>query len=146
MSLSPIKSMAKALLEQPRIQPVPEDHEGEAEAWPSPLTIIGFAFLTFNSGMAVSLYSRDFGAVSYLVSAYMDLVMIFYCRHLYERTPPGLPRRELLKIVMWLLATMHIIALFKLLEFWFLADSSTADFLNDTACPHQHPLFAPMAP
>ncbi|CAO2037682.1 unnamed protein product [Urochloa humidicola] len=136
MSLSPIKSMAETPLKQPAIQaPVPEDHKG---AWFSPLAIIGFAFLAFSSAMNVSLYSREFGAVSFLVSAYMDLVMIFYCQHLYERTPPGLAlRRELLRMVMWLLAAMHIIAFFKILEFWFLSIrtgvSSTADFLNDTA-------------
>ncbi|RLM79094.1 uncharacterized protein C2845_PM12G06800 [Panicum miliaceum] len=38
--------MDEALIEQPAV----EDHEG---AWPSLLTIIGFAFLTFNSFMAV---------------------------------------------------------------------------------------------
>ncbi|CAN6271942.1 unnamed protein product [Urochloa humidicola] len=137
MSLSPIKSMAETPLKQPAIQaPIPEDHKG---AWLSPpLAIIGFAFLAFSSAMNMSSYSREFGALSFLISAYMDLVMIFYCQRLYERTPLGLPlRRELLRMVMWLLATMHIIAIFKILEFWFLTigtgGSSTADFLNGTA-------------
>ena len=52
--------MAETLLEQgqPLIQPPPED-SNKGEAWPpSPLTIVGFAFLTFNSAMAVSVAQR----------------------------------------------------------------------------------------
>jgi hypothetical protein len=46
--------MDEALIEQPAV----EDHEG---AWPSLLTIIGFAFLTFNSFMAVYRSNGDVG-------------------------------------------------------------------------------------
>ncbi|RCV04865.1 hypothetical protein SETIT_1G035500v2 [Setaria italica] len=110
------RSMAEALLEQTLIQPAPEDHEG---AWaPSLLTLVGFKFLTFSSAMAVSSWCRDYGAVAFVTFSYLDLVMLFYCLRLYERTPPPeSPRRELLKMVMWILATMHTIAVFKLLEF-----------------------------
>lgn len=115
-------SMAETLLEhgrRPLIQPSPEE-DSKGGAWPSPLTIVGFAFLTFNSAMAVSSWRSGFGAISFVAFSYLDLVMLFYCMSMYQRTPPGSPQlRERLKMAMYLLTTMLTIAFFQLLEFWF---------------------------
>ena len=115
-------SMAEALLgqRQPLIQPSPEDSK-QGGAWPSLSTIVGFAFLTFNSAMAVSSWrSSGFGAVCFAAFSYLDVAMLFYCLRMYQKIPPGSsPLRERLKMAMWLLATMLTIAFFQLLEFWF---------------------------
>jgi len=91
--------MDEALIEQPGV----EDHEG---AWPSPLTISGFAFLTFNSFMAVYRSNGDVGAIFFVVFSYLVLVSLFYCLRQYERTPPESPRREHIKMAVWLLTTL----------------------------------------
>ncbi|TVU33073.1 hypothetical protein EJB05_24858, partial [Eragrostis curvula] len=95
----------KTLLKQPAIPPVPER--------PSLLTIVSFAFLTFNSAMAV-LGSHPFACFSFLT-----IVLLFRCLRWYEAAALGSPRREHLKMAVWLLTTMLTIAFFMLLEFWF---------------------------
>lgn len=130
----------KPPMAEPLLEPAPEDSKG---AWLSPLKILGFAFLTFNSVMAVSSWNRGFGAVSFVAFSYLDLVTLFYCLRMYQMMPPGSPHRENLKVAMWLLTSMLTIAFFQLLEFWFLSIGATenfvTDFQNDTACLHQHP-------
>jgi len=70
------------------------------------LTVMGFLFLTFNSGMAVYRSNGDYGAIAFVAFSYLDLVSLFYCLRLYERTTPESPRREHLKMAVWLLTTM----------------------------------------
>lgn len=70
------------------------------------LTVIGFLFLTFNSGMAVYRSNGDYGAIAFVAFSYLDLISLFYCLRLYERTTPESPRREHLKMAVWLLTTM----------------------------------------
>ncbi|CAL4889150.1 unnamed protein product [Urochloa decumbens] len=138
-------SMDEAMLEQPLIQPAPMDHDG---ARPWLLTIVGFMFLTFSSALALSSCNRGYGAVAFVVFSYLDLVMLFYCLRLYERTPPeSLHRRELLKMVMWVLTTMHTIAVFKLLEFWFLStENSIKNFQDDTPMSSSAYAYPPAVP
>jgi len=139
-------SMAETLLEQgqPPIQPSPEESR-EGGAWPAPPTIVGFAFLAFNSAMAVSSWrSSGFGAVCFAAFSYLDVAMLFYCLRMYQKISPGSsPLRERLKMAMWLLATMLTIAFFQLLEFWFqsmgTAENSITDFQSDPTCPHPYP-------
>ncbi|OEL28254.1 hypothetical protein BAE44_0010728 [Dichanthelium oligosanthes] len=132
-------SMAEPLLEQPLVQPAPEDSKG---AWASLLTLIGFVFLTFNSAMTVSSWHRVYGAVSYVAFSYLDLVLLFYCLRMYRKTPLGSLRRDNLRVAMWLLTTMLTIAFLLVLEFWLLSvgltENSIADFQNVNPCPHQH--------
>uniref|UniRef100_A0A0E0JXB9 Uncharacterized protein n=1 Tax=Oryza punctata TaxID=4537 RepID=A0A0E0JXB9_ORYPU len=92
--------MDEALLEQPAIMPAPEP-EGT-----SLLTIIGFAFLTFNSAMAIYRSNRDVGAIAFVAFSYFDLLLLFYCLRLFERTEHGSPRRGQIKAAVWLLTTM----------------------------------------
>jgi hypothetical protein len=99
MGSTQLKPVDEALLEQP----TPEDCKG---CGPSLLTLIGFGFLTFNSVMAVYRSNGDLSAISFVGFSYLDLVLLFYCLRLYERTPPESTRREHLKMAVWLLTTM----------------------------------------
>ncbi|CAL5059467.1 unnamed protein product [Urochloa decumbens] len=103
MTSKQMKDMDEALLEQPAIRPALKDREGYG---PSLLTLMGFAFLTFNSGMAVYRSNGDLSAISFVGFSYLDLVLLFYCLRRYEKTPPESPLREHLKMAVWLLTTM----------------------------------------
>lgn len=120
------KSMGEALLKRPLQDqpPEPEDREGEG-ARISPVTMTGFMFLTFSFAMAVSLWDSGFGAVFFLVFACLDLAMLCHCLRLYARTPPGSPRRELLKMAAWVLATILTVTFIQLLELWVLIMGTT---------------------
>lgn len=93
----------EALLKQVESQPAPKNHEGRC---PSLFTVAGFSFLTFNSAMAVYRSDGDVGAISFVVFSYLDLVLLFYFLRRYERTAPESPRREHIKMIVWLLTTM----------------------------------------
>ncbi|XP_062178863.1 uncharacterized protein LOC133883530 isoform X2 [Phragmites australis] len=67
---------------------------------------LGFAFLTFNSGMAIYRSDRDPGSVAFVVVSYLDLVLLFLCLRLFEMAPPDSPRREWLKVCVWGLTTL----------------------------------------
>lgn len=106
-----------ALLEQGAIRAVPE---GDDQPGPSTmLTLISFAFLTFNSAMAAYQSNGAMGAVSFVVFSFLDVALLFYCRRLYNRAPPGSLQREHFKIVAWLLTVMLTFAAFMSLKFWF---------------------------
>lgn len=70
------------------------------------LTALGFAFLTFNSGMAIYRSDGERGAVTFVVASYLDLVLLFACLRLFERAPRDSPRREWLKAAVWGLTTL----------------------------------------
>ncbi|KAJ1278531.1 hypothetical protein BS78_04G086800 [Paspalum vaginatum] len=70
------------------------------------VTVIGFLFLTLNSGMAVYQSNGELGAICFVGFSYADLVLLFYCLRLYERTAPDSPQREHLKMAVWLLTTL----------------------------------------
>ncbi|PAN04725.1 hypothetical protein PAHAL_1G087300 [Panicum hallii] len=95
--------MDEALLKEPVNQPAPKNQDG---LWPSLLTVVGFVFLTFNSVMAVYRSNGDIGGISFVVFSYMDLVVLFYFLRQFERTPPESPRRQHIKMVVWLQTTM----------------------------------------
>ncbi|WVZ77327.1 hypothetical protein U9M48_025206 [Paspalum notatum var. saurae] len=90
---------------QPKQHAVPAQ-EGHGGHGPSLLTLCGFSFLTFNSGMAVYRSEGDIGTISFVVFSYLDLLLLFLCLRLYERTPAESPQREHLKMAVWLLTTM----------------------------------------
>ncbi|KAF8691521.1 hypothetical protein HU200_040668 [Digitaria exilis] len=95
--------MDEALVEQPENQSAPKNQDGR---WPSLLTVLGFMFLTLNSVMAVYKSNGDVWAISFVVFSYLDLLVLFYFLRQFERTPPDSPRRERIKMVVWLLTTM----------------------------------------
>ncbi|KAG2606893.1 hypothetical protein PVAP13_4NG221909 [Panicum virgatum] len=80
-----------------------EDSGGGGFSW---LTALGFAFLTFNSGMAIYRSDGDRGAVAFVVASYLDLVLLFACLRIFERTPRESPRRGVLKACVWGLTTL----------------------------------------
>ncbi|KAJ3695019.1 hypothetical protein LUZ60_000396 [Juncus effusus] len=95
-------SMKKHLLEvpqQPMQKPVPARRSHL-------LSILGFGFLTFNSGMAIYRSHDDLGAVAFVVASYLDLVLLFVCLELFESTPRGSNKRGYIKFAVWLLSTV----------------------------------------
>ncbi|KAF8769704.1 hypothetical protein HU200_006311 [Digitaria exilis] len=76
-----------------------------AENFPR-LTVAGSVFLTANSFMAMYRSKGDMGAISFVAFSYVDLASLFVCLRMYEETPPESPRREYLKMTVWLLTTM----------------------------------------
>ncbi|TVU07957.1 hypothetical protein EJB05_41336, partial [Eragrostis curvula] len=70
------------------------------------LTVLGFGFLTFNSGMAIYRSDRDPATVAFVVVSYLILVLLFLCLRLFERAPRDSPRREWLKACVWVLTTL----------------------------------------
>ncbi|RLN09155.1 hypothetical protein C2845_PM11G00070 [Panicum miliaceum] len=97
------KHVDEAQLKYPENRPTPKDRKGHEIPW---LTVVGFLFLTFNSGMAVYRSNGDLGAIFFVAFSYMDLVSLFYCLRWYESTPPESRRREHLKMAVWLQTTM----------------------------------------
>lgn len=69
------------------------------------LPAAGFAYLTFSSGMALHRCWPDRGDVAFVVSAYADLLLLFWCLRRYERAEPGSSLREWLKLAVWLLTS-----------------------------------------
>ncbi|TVU33069.1 hypothetical protein EJB05_24854, partial [Eragrostis curvula] len=118
-----------ALLEQPA--KAPECNHVAGFSW---LMVLGFAFLTFNSVMAVYQENAAWGAIAFVASCFIYLVLFFCCLRWYERTAPGSARRERLKIAMWLLATMLFISLLMLLEFWFSTAPQLTAGAQRTSC------------
>ncbi|KAL6604436.1 hypothetical protein ACP70R_042863 [Stipagrostis hirtigluma subsp. patula] len=69
------------------------------------LTVLGFAFLTFNSGMAVYRSPGDLWAIAFVAFSYVDLLALFFCLRQYESAEPGSQLRDRLKVAVWLLTT-----------------------------------------
>jgi FlaA1/EpsC-like NDP-sugar epimerase len=72
---------------------------------PSWITIIGFGFLSFNCCMAVYRSRDDFSSVLFVVSCFLDLILLFYCLQKFEKTPRDSPTRDHLKKAVWSLST-----------------------------------------
>uniref|UniRef100_J3LAW2 Uncharacterized protein n=1 Tax=Oryza brachyantha TaxID=4533 RepID=J3LAW2_ORYBR len=107
-----VKSMeqGQAQVEQhpPPPPPLPPQSPAAEQQWMgfSLLTVAGFAFLTFNSVMAVRRSAGDLATISFVGFSYVDLVSLFYCLRLFEKTPAESPRRHRIKTAVWLLTTM----------------------------------------
>ena len=96
----------RPLRDQPPPPPQMDREDDDGHQGLSLLTVFGFVFLTFNSVMAVYRSNRDFWAISFVVFSYLVLVLLFYCLRQYEKERPESPRRERLKVAVWLLTTM----------------------------------------
>ncbi|BAB17200.1 unknown protein [Oryza sativa Japonica Group] len=73
---------------------------------PGWLPSLGFAFLSFNCGMAIYRSSSDPSAVAFVVVAYLALIALFRCLHLLERAPAGGQARASMKAAVWGLSTL----------------------------------------
>jgi hypothetical protein len=98
------------LLEEGREANYPDGQEPPNPCWmsiiPCLTTILGFAFLTFNSVMAIIRSQGDRSAILFVGFSYGDLVLLFACLRLYERAPAGSSSREWLKAAVWILTTL----------------------------------------
>ena len=70
------------------------------------LTVLGFAFLTFNSAMAIYRSDGEVYAVAFVAFSYVDLVLLFYCLRQFEKAEANSPAREKLKVAVWVLTTL----------------------------------------
>ncbi|KAJ4787429.1 hypothetical protein LUZ62_038675 [Rhynchospora pubera] len=82
---------------QPTVKPA-----SDSSSW---LWLLGFGFLSFNSGMAVYRSRDDFWSVLFVVSSFLDLLLLFFCLKKFEKTPRDSPTRGHLKIAVWSLST-----------------------------------------
>jgi len=76
------------------------DHNGFS--W---LTALSFAFLTFNSGLAIFHSGADAWSVAFVAASYVDLVLLFVCLRCFEATDRS-PTRSKLKACVWVLTTL----------------------------------------
>lgn len=67
---------------------------------------MGFVFLTFNSGMAIHRSQGDAGSVAFVAVSYLDLLSLFYCLRLYEKSPHNSSQRKIIKVIVWSLTTV----------------------------------------
>ncbi|CAL5059463.1 unnamed protein product [Urochloa decumbens] len=74
------------------------------------LPAAGFTYLTVSSVMALHRSWPDPGAAAFVVFAYLDLVLLFFCLRWYERAEPGSALREWLKRAVWLLTSALTLA------------------------------------
>lgn len=85
--------------------------------WPAPISNlpkmetshlpwIGLSFLTYNSAMAVYRSQDDFYAISFVLTAYLSLLLLFWCLRSIERAGPNAPQRGRLKAYVWFLCTL----------------------------------------
>lgn len=79
---------------------------GRRGRWSVPwLTVAGFTFLTFNSGMAIRRSGGERGAVAFVAFSYLDLILLFACLKWFETAAPGSAARPRLKVAVWTLTT-----------------------------------------
>ncbi|KAL6839394.1 hypothetical protein ACP4OV_030664 [Aristida adscensionis] len=107
------KLAEEPLLRAPPASPGQEDKEAavadrrdDGRAGFSWLTLLGFAFLTFNSAMAIYRSNGDAAAVAFVGFSYVDLVLLFWCLRMFERAAPGSGARANLKVAVWILTTL----------------------------------------
>ncbi|KAJ4782240.1 hypothetical protein LUZ62_066497 [Rhynchospora pubera] len=71
------------------------------------LTAAGLDFLTFNSGMAIYRSSHgDAGSVAFDVVSFVNLLLLFSCLRMYERSPHNYSQRQTIKSAVWSLTTL----------------------------------------
>lgn len=68
------------------------------------LSLAAFAFLTFNTAIAVRRSIDDHGAVAFAVVSYVDLLCLFWCLRRFERANEQ--DKWWLKVAVWLLASL----------------------------------------
>ncbi|KAJ3709058.1 hypothetical protein LUZ61_012763 [Rhynchospora tenuis] len=48
----------------------------------------------------------DGGSIAFITISFSDLLLLFWCLHLFERATPGSVTRERIKVAVWSLATL----------------------------------------
>lgn len=77
--------------------------DSDGFSWLQPL---GLAFLTFNSVVALYRSRSDPWGVAFVVTSYVDLLLLFWCLRRFESTPEGSPNTGTLKMAVWSLSTL----------------------------------------
>ena len=105
---SPVFCAHRGDLDQPLVNAEQADAPNQAGfGW---LTLLGFGFLTFNSGMAIYRSDQNLGAIGFVAFSYFDLIALFLCLRWYESAARDSPVRYKLKIAFWCLTTMLTLA------------------------------------
>ncbi|CAL5046749.1 unnamed protein product [Urochloa decumbens] len=101
-------------LENPPSPAVPVARNDGERHGPSLLTMLGFAFLSFNSVMAVYRSNGDTGAITFVAFSYLDLVLLFYSRKIHDGAgdPPNSHRRRVVRASVWVLTTLLTVMFF----------------------------------
>lgn len=129
-------------------------------AYLSWLTTLVFAFLTFNSGMAIYRSNGDAGSIFFVVFSYFDLVALVACLRIYKDLDYHSPHRQTIKAAVWTLtALLTVMFSYKVAEImplavkivvWAMAAATTcggfyAFFIHEDK-PYQPVPAAPEAP
>ncbi|KAG2594578.1 hypothetical protein PVAP13_5KG013636 [Panicum virgatum] len=102
-SINPRRLLRDSIPLPLRSPPPPMDRDGRPGWLPS----LGFAFLSFNCGMAVYRSWPDTSSVAFVAVAYLALLLLFRCLHLLERAPPGRGQQgQGIKLAVWGLSTL----------------------------------------
>ncbi|KAG1346283.1 hypothetical protein COCNU_06G001120 [Cocos nucifera] len=90
-----------------RPTPAPSASHGKPDSdgfsWLQPL---GLAFLTFNSVVALYRSRSDPWGMAFVLTSYVDLLLLFWCLRRFESTPEGSPNTGILKMAVWSLSTL----------------------------------------
>ncbi|CAD5182692.1 unnamed protein product [Musa acuminata subsp. malaccensis] len=87
------------------------DNVGEHGGFPW-MRVLVLAILTFNFLLALYRSTDDPGNAAFVVASYADLISLFYCLRLFERTPEAaVQMRKNLKKAVWCLSAL-LVAMF----------------------------------
>ncbi|RWW08663.1 hypothetical protein GW17_00027886 [Ensete ventricosum] len=99
--VSPSTSPASGEEEQrPYVEP-PVDARKDEYSW---ITLLSFAFLTYNSVTTAYRSIHDLWALSFVVVAYVDLLSLFWCLRQFEKSKESHKGR--LKVAVWFLTAL----------------------------------------
>lgn len=87
--------------------PVSHPLESRSASWGglSWVTILGLVLLTSNAAVSIFRSLGDVGALTFVASAYLNLVALFFCVRAFKQTPPNSRKRNMFKRSVWLLTT-----------------------------------------
>ncbi|CAL9114042.1 unnamed protein product [Musa textilis] len=87
------------------------DNLGADDGFPW-MQVLALAILTVNSVLALYRSTDDPGNAAFVVASYTDLISLFYCLRLFERTAEAaVQRRKNLKKAVWCLSAL-LVAMF----------------------------------
>ncbi|XP_078151855.1 uncharacterized protein LOC144547136 [Carex rostrata] len=94
----------KNVLKDPLLpaEDVADTKSSSSRSW---LSRLGLLCLTFNSGIAINRSHNDPWSVAFIVSMFLDLLLLFFCLQKFEKMPRNSPVRTWLKIAIWFLST-----------------------------------------
>ncbi|XXG82473.1 hypothetical protein AAC387_Pa10g0412 [Persea americana] len=67
---------------------------------------LGIGILTVSTIFSAIRARHDLPTLSFVISIYVFLMLLFWCLHLHDRSPHDTKRKERLKVPIWLFATI----------------------------------------